>query len=111
MKHLRNRVVFKTYTPNQISLLPPSLDELIDINHPVRVVNSVIDKLELSQLEQSYKGGGTSSFHPHRRSDKNAPKSLSLWLSEQHLLFKAIRGSNKGKYLHDVVVRYEPPRP
>ena len=64
MKHPRNRVVFKTYTPNQISLLPPSLEELIDINHPVRVVNSVIDKLELSQLEQSYKGGGTSSFHP-----------------------------------------------
>lgn len=64
MKHPRNRVVFKTYTPNQISLLPPSLDELIDIHHPVRVVNSVIDKLELSQLEQSYKGGGTSSFHP-----------------------------------------------
>lgn len=64
MKHPRNRVVFKPYTPNQLSLLPPSLDELIDIHHPVRVVNSVIDKLELSQLEQSYKGGGTSSFHP-----------------------------------------------
>jgi transposase len=64
MKHRRNRVVFKTYSPNQISLLPPSLDELIDINHPVRVVNAVIDKLALSQLEQSYKGGGTSSFHP-----------------------------------------------
>ena len=64
MKHSRNRVVFKPYTPNQISLLPPSLDELIDKNHPVRVVNSVIDKLELSQLEQNYKGGGTSSFHP-----------------------------------------------
>jgi transposase len=64
MKQPRNRVVFKTYTPNQISLLPPSLDELIDLNHPVRVVNSVIDKLELIHLEQSYKGGGTSSFHP-----------------------------------------------
>ena len=64
MKHSRNRVVFKPYTPNQISLLPPSLEELIDKNHPVRVVNSVIDKLELSQLEQNYKGGGTSSFHP-----------------------------------------------
>lgn len=64
MKQPRNRVVFKPYSPNQLSLLPPSLEELIAPNHPVRVVNSVIDKLELSQLEQNYKGGGTSSFHP-----------------------------------------------
>lgn len=64
MKQPRNRVVFKPYIPNQLSLLPPSLEELIAPNHPVRVVNSVIDKLELSQLEQNYKGGGTSSFHP-----------------------------------------------
>ena len=55
MKQSRNRVVFKPYTANQLSLLPPSLDELIDKNYPVRVVNSVIDKLELSQLEQNYK--------------------------------------------------------
>lgn len=64
MKQAKTQAVFKPYCPNQLSLLPPSLDELIDANHPVRVVNSVIDKLEISQLEASYKGGGTSSFHP-----------------------------------------------
>jgi transposase len=64
MKHPNQRVVFKPYTPNQLSLLPPSLEELIDLNHPVRVVNAVVDQLEISQLEQNYKGGGTSSFHP-----------------------------------------------
>lgn len=64
MKQPNHRVVFKPYTPNQLSLLPPSLEELIDPNHPVRVVNMVVDQLEISQLEQNYKGGGTSSFHP-----------------------------------------------
>lgn len=64
MKQSKTQAVFKPYSPNQLSLLPPSLDELIDANHPVRVVNSVIDKLEISHLEASYKGGGTSSFHP-----------------------------------------------
>lgn len=58
------KVVFKNYTPNQGQLLPPSLDELIINNHPVRVVNTVIDGLNLDGLIKSYKGGGTSSHHP-----------------------------------------------
>lgn len=64
MKKPRNRVVFKPYTPNQISLLPPSLDELIALNHPVRVVNEILNQLDISHLEESYQGGGSSSFHP-----------------------------------------------
>jgi transposase len=58
------KVVFKNYITNQPFLLPPSLDELITANHPVRVVNSVIDQLDLSKLLKKYKGGGTSSYHP-----------------------------------------------
>lgn len=62
---IRNtKVVFKNYTPNQGQLLPPSLDELILNNHPVRVVNTVIDGLHLEGLIKTYKGGGTSSHHP-----------------------------------------------
>ena len=45
-------------------LLPPSIDELIEVNHPVRTVNSVIDSIDLSELLKAYKGGGTSSYHP-----------------------------------------------
>ncbi len=59
-----NKVVFKTYSPNQGMLLPPSLDELIAGAHPVRVVNEVIESLNLELLEKAYKGGGTSSYHP-----------------------------------------------
>lgn len=58
------KVIFKTYTPNQILLLPPSLDEKIPENHPVRVVNRVIDQISISALEKKYEGGGTSSYHP-----------------------------------------------
>lgn len=45
-------------------LLPPSLNELIAEGHPVRIVNEVIDKIDLDVLSEQYKGGGTSSYHP-----------------------------------------------
>lgn len=57
-------ISFKRYDQTQAMLLPPSLDELIEANHPVRVINSVIDSLSLDKLEKTYKGGGTSSYHP-----------------------------------------------
>lgn len=59
-----NKVVFKIYSPSQGMLLPPSLDELISLSHPVRVVNEVIESVNLEILEKAYKGGGTSSYHP-----------------------------------------------
>lgn len=59
-----NKVVFKNYSPAQGLLLPPSLQELIAGNHPVRVVNEVIERLNLELLEKAYAGGGTSSYHP-----------------------------------------------
>ena len=49
---------------NQPHLLPRSYDELIEAEHLVRVVNRVIDQLDLSVVMAKYKGGGTSSYHP-----------------------------------------------
>ena len=46
----RSKLIFKDYTPTQMLLLPPSMEELIDRNHPVRVVNQVIDSLDLDSL-------------------------------------------------------------
>ena len=45
-------------------LLPPSLEELIEENHPVRVVNDVIDRINVEPLLKHYKPGGTSVYHP-----------------------------------------------
>src|SRR3954464_27954 len=58
------KAVFKTYAPNQLQLLPPSWEEKIDKGHPVRVVDKVIDQVDLTQLYNSYEGGGTSAYHP-----------------------------------------------
>ena len=58
------KVTFKEYNMKQPSLLPPSLEELIPEHHLVRVVNRVVDELDISPLLAKYKGGGTSSYHP-----------------------------------------------
>jgi transposase len=60
----KSKVLFKNYTPNQILLLPPSIEEMIEANHPVRVVNQVIDSINLDPLLKKYKSGGASSYHP-----------------------------------------------
>lgn len=60
----KGTAVFKPYATNQIMLLPPTLEELIDHNHPVRVVNQIIEKIDLEPLLKKFKGGGTSSYHP-----------------------------------------------
>ncbi len=48
----------------QPTLLPQNLEELIPEDHLVRVVNRVIDNLDLEPILSEYKGGGTSSYHP-----------------------------------------------
>lgn len=45
-------------------MLPTNLNELIPEKHLVRVVNEVIDEMDLEPLMKQYKGGGTSSYHP-----------------------------------------------
>lgn len=64
MSKARKKIPFKDYSPRQGMLLPPSLDELIPEEHPVRVVDRIIDDVDISSLISSYKGGGTSSYHP-----------------------------------------------
>lgn len=57
-------VVFKDYNPNQLMLLPPSLEELIPVNHASRTVNSVIERIDLSPVYSRYSETGASSYHP-----------------------------------------------
>ncbi|HGE69185.1 TPA: transposase, partial [Candidatus Poribacteria bacterium] len=40
------------------------LEELIPEGHLVRVVNKIIDGIEMDSFLENYKGGGTSSYHP-----------------------------------------------
>jgi len=59
-----NRPRFKPYHQNQLILLPPSLEDLIPQDHPVRVINQVIDQVNLDSVMKTYKSIGSSSYHP-----------------------------------------------
>lgn len=50
------KLAIKPENQKQSMLFPPSLDELISKTHVIRVVNNVIDRLELSSITQSYRG-------------------------------------------------------
>src|SRR5210317_2216620 len=61
---LKSKLVFKDYNINQNLLLPPSLEDLIAPNHPVRIVNQVVDNLNLDPILAKYEGGGCPAYHP-----------------------------------------------
>ena len=58
------KVVFKADNQRQAMLLPPDINDLVAPNHPVRIVNAVLDKIDITALVKMYKPGGTSSYHP-----------------------------------------------
>ena len=60
----RSKVRFKPVTSQQSVLFPSNLSDKIRANHPVRIVNHVVDNLNIDDVLSSYKGGGTSSYHP-----------------------------------------------
>ncbi len=58
------KVVFKSYNQNDNLLFPPCLGDFIAENDPVRVLNAIVDNLDISRIEDSYEGGGASSYNP-----------------------------------------------
>ena len=58
------KVVFKNQTGNSPELFPINIFDKIAEDHPVRLVNSVVDALDINEIIQKYKGGGTSAYHP-----------------------------------------------
>lgn len=58
------KLAIKSDDRKQDLLLPPSLDELVPENHMVRVVDAVIDRLDISDILSTYRGGGNSAFNP-----------------------------------------------
>lgn len=58
------KIQFKQFPLNSPSLFPQDIFEKIAINHPVRLINEVVDRLDIDHIIKQYKGGGTTSFHP-----------------------------------------------
>ena len=58
------KIHFRPYTTKQILLFPQRIDENIAEDDPVRLVNSLIDMLDLTSFHKLYKEYGRSPFHP-----------------------------------------------
>jgi transposase len=58
------KVAFKETYQNQGMLLPPDLNDLVAPDHPVRIVNDVLERIDISDVLKLYKPGGTSSYQP-----------------------------------------------
>ncbi len=58
------KIHFRPYTTKQILLFPQRIDENIAEDAPVRLVNSLIDMLDLTSFRKLYKEYGRSPFHP-----------------------------------------------
>lgn len=58
------KVTFKNQTGNTPELFPINIFDKILENHPVRLVDSVVNNLDISDLIQMYLGGGCSAYHP-----------------------------------------------
>ncbi len=55
---------FKEYTQAQGTLFPHNFDDFIPQNDPVRVINRVVEQIDLSSVIATYKDNGCSAYHP-----------------------------------------------
>lgn len=58
------KAIFKSLPSSLPELFPSNIFDKIPQNHPVRLVNSVVDSLDLSKILDLYPGGGASAYHP-----------------------------------------------
>jgi transposase len=55
---------FKTYSQNQVQLLPPTLDEIIDKDHIARLISHAVDTMDFASIENTYSSDGQHAYHP-----------------------------------------------
>lgn len=60
----RRQPSFKPYHQQQLMLLPPSIDDLVPKGHIVRVVDDVINRINLEPLKSAYYLTGSAGYHP-----------------------------------------------
>lgn len=56
--------IFKPHSVHQQALFPLNLNDLVAENHSARLIDSVVEQLEIPDIINQYKGGGTSSYPP-----------------------------------------------
>ena len=63
-KIMSAKLHFRPHINNQLVLFPQRIDEDIAPNDPVRLVNSVVDSLDLERFRKLYRERGRSPYHP-----------------------------------------------
>ncbi|MEZ4951401.1 MAG: IS1182 family transposase [Saprospiraceae bacterium] len=115
--------VFKELPLSKPSLFPTDIFERIGKDHPVRLVDMLVDKLDLSILYSRYKGGGASSYHPKmmlkvlfyaylnntyscRKIEKALEENIHfMWLSGNSTPDFRTINNFRGKRLKDIIMR------
>ena len=91
------KIHFRPYNSNQTVLFPQRIDADIAENDPVRMVNALVESLNLESFRKLYKECGRSPYHPRMMlkvigmraqplSSPNDAQGHSVCLHEQHLL-------------------------
>lgn len=57
---------FKHYNQQQTILLPYSFDDLIPEKHPVRVVDQIVEAINIQPLLKAYSKEGNPGYHPKK---------------------------------------------
>jgi len=55
---------FKEYHQQQTFLLPPALEDFVSADHLARVINEVVNSLDLGELSAHYSEFGCAAYHP-----------------------------------------------
>jgi len=58
------KVTFKPYEQQKDYLFPPSTADFLSKDHIARMLSAIIDRIDISQVECQYKGGGASAYNP-----------------------------------------------
>lgn len=61
---MSTKLHFKSYTPNQLVLFPQRIDEDIAEDDPVRVVDTIVENLNLEDFKKLYRERGRSPYNP-----------------------------------------------
>jgi transposase len=56
---------FKTVNNEQLFLLPPSIEDFIPSDHLARVINEVVETIDVTEIEAKYSHLGQKSYPPH----------------------------------------------
>lgn len=59
-----SKASFKPLSLHSPELFPENIFDRIAENHPVRLVSSVVDALDINTILKMYKGSGCSAYHP-----------------------------------------------